>query len=127
MADLVRATIRPQLERRKVKVYSPLKKEQKLLDHGKDPYARQRGDTDEYYTYRQRMKTAEAKAIYQERSSTAEFPNAGCRNRGLHQFRMRGLQKSANSRRLASDRPQLANDPLPRLARNDLPNLTPAS
>ena len=83
-----------QLERRKVKVYSPLKKEQKLLDHGKDPYARQRGDTDEYYTYRQRMKTAEAKAFYQERSSTAEFPNAGCRNRGLHQFRMRGLKKA---------------------------------
>ena len=77
-----------------MKVYSPLKKEQKLLDHGKDPYARQRGDTDEYYTYRQRMKTAEAKAIYQERSSTAEFPNAGCRNRGLHQFRMRGLKKA---------------------------------
>ena len=82
------------LEQRGVKVYSPLQKEQKLLDQGKDPYARQRGDSDEYYAYRQRMKTAEATEIYRQRSSTAEFPNAGCRNRGLYQFRVRGLIKS---------------------------------
>ena len=82
------------LEQRGVKVYSPLKKEQTLLDRGQDPYARQRGDSDEYYAYRQRMKTAEAKEIYKERSSTAEFPNAGCRNRGLYQFRVRGLKKA---------------------------------
>ena len=82
------------LEQRGVKVYSPLKKEQTLLDRGQDPYARQRGDSDEYYAYRQRMKTAEAKEIYKQRSSTAEFPNAGCRNRGLYQFRVRGLKKA---------------------------------
>jgi transposase len=81
------------LEQRGVKVYAPLKKEQKLLDQGKDPYARQRGDSDEYYAYRQRMKTAEAKEIYKQRSSIAEFPNAGCRNRGLQQFVLRGLKK----------------------------------
>jgi len=81
------------LEQRGVKVYAPLKKEQKLLEQGKDPYARQRHDSDEYYAYRQRMKTAEAKEIYKERASTAEFPNAGCRNRGLYQFRVRGLKK----------------------------------
>ena len=81
------------LEQRGVKVYAPIKKEQKLLEQGKDPYARQRGDSDEYYAYRQRMKTAAAKEIYKERSSTAEFPNAGCRNRGLYQFRLRGLKK----------------------------------
>ena len=40
------------------------------------------------------MKTAAAKEIYKERASTAEFPNAGCRNRGLHQFRLRGLRKA---------------------------------
>ena len=39
------------------------------------------------------MQTPQAKAIYQERCSTAEFPNAGCRNRGLHQFLVRGLRK----------------------------------
>ena len=82
------------LEQWGVKVYSPVKKEEKLLDQGQDPYARRRGDTDEYYAYRQRMKTAEAKEIYKERSSTAEFPNAGCRNRGLQQFPVRGLKKA---------------------------------
>jgi transposase len=82
-----------QLEQRGVKVYSPVKKEQKLLEQGQDPYARRRGDSDEYYAYRQRMRTPQAKAIYQERCSTAEFPNAGCRNRGLHQLPIRGLRK----------------------------------
>lgn len=83
-----------QLEQRGVKVYAPIKKEQQLLEQGKDPYARRRDDTDEYYRWRQRMKTAEAKEIYKERSSTAEFPNATCRNRGLNQFPVRGLKKA---------------------------------
>jgi len=83
-----------QLEQSGVKVYSPIKKAETLLKKGEDPYARCRGDTDEYYAYRQRMKTPEAKAIYEERCSTAEFPNAGCRNRGLHQFNVRGLPKT---------------------------------
>ncbi|MCE9525950.1 MAG: IS1182 family transposase [Planctomycetales bacterium] len=83
-----------QLEQRGVKVYSPIKKEEKLLQAGEDPYARRRGDTDEYYAYRQRMKSPEAKEIYKLRCSTAEFPNAGCRNRGLHQFTVRGLKKT---------------------------------
>jgi transposase len=82
------------LEQRGVKVYSPVKKEQTLLEQGADPYARHRGDTDEYYAFRQRMKAPEAKEIYKERSSTAEFPNAGCRNRGLQQFPVRGLKKA---------------------------------
>lgn len=81
------------LEQRGVKVYAPIKKEEKLLQQGKDPYARQPRDSDEYYAYRQRMKTAEAKQIYKQRSSIAEFPNAGCRNRGLQQFVLRGLKK----------------------------------
>jgi transposase len=82
------------VEQRGVKVYSPLKKEAELLAQGDDPYARRRGDTDEYAAFRQRMGTPEAKAIYRERCSTAEFPNAGCRNRGLHQFLVRGLKKT---------------------------------
>ena len=83
-----------QLEQQGVQVYSPIKKEKKLLEEGGDPYARRRGDTDEYYAYRQRMQTEEAKTIYKERCSTAEFPNAGCRNRGLQQFPVRGLKKT---------------------------------
>lgn len=82
------------LEGEGVKVYSPIKKEQQLLAECKDPYARQREDTDEYYQWRQRMQTAEAKAIYNERCSTAEFPHAGFRNRGLNQLPVRGLQKT---------------------------------
>lgn len=82
------------LEQRGVKVYSPIRWEEQLLEKGRDPYARQRGDSDEYYAYRQRMKTAQAKELYRERSSTAEFPNAGCRNRGLHQLPVRGLKKA---------------------------------
>lgn len=81
------------LEQRGVQVYSPLKKEEKLLQAGGDPYARRRGDSDEYYAYRQRMKTPAAQELYKQRPSTAEFPNAGCRNRGLHQFPVRGLKK----------------------------------
>lgn len=82
------------LEQRDVKVYSPIKKEKQLLEAGQDPYARRRDDTDEFYAFRQRMKMPEAKEIYKLRSSTAEFANAGCRNRGLHQFAVRGLKKS---------------------------------
>lgn len=81
------------VEKNGTRVFSPLKQEDELLAKGKDPYARQRDDTDEYYAFRQRMGTEEAKAIYQERSATAEFPNAGCRNRGLQQFPVRGLEK----------------------------------
>jgi hypothetical protein len=103
------------VEQRGVKVYSPLKKEAELLAQGDDPYARRRGDTDEYAAFRQRMGTPEAKAIYRERCSTAEFPNAGCRNRGLHQFLVRGLKKNAGRRALARPRPQPANDPAPQL------------
>ena len=33
------------------------------------------------------------KQLYKQRPSMAEFPNAECRNRGLHQFRVRGVEK----------------------------------
>ena len=82
------------LERRGIEVYSPVKSEGKLLGKGEDPYARRPGDTDEYFAFRQRMKTPEARQLYQKRSATAEFPNAGCRNRGLTQFLVRGLKKA---------------------------------
>ena len=39
------------------------------------------------------MGADEAKAKYQQRSKT-EFPNAVCRNWGLQQFLVRGLQKA---------------------------------
>lgn len=83
-----------QLEHGGTRVYAPLKQEQELLERGKDPYARQSADTDEYFAFRQRMQSDQAKAIYRQRSAAAEFPNAGCRNRGLNQLRVRGLAKA---------------------------------
>ena len=83
-----------QAEAAGTKVYGPLPNEQKQLDSGKDPYARKARDTEEMAGFRSRMGTPEAKAIYQQRPSIAEFPNADCRNRGLHQFRVRGCVKA---------------------------------
>ena len=49
------------------------------------------------FAFRQRMATEEAKEAYKKRPSIAEFPNAECRNRGLHQFRVRGQEKVRTS------------------------------
>lgn len=43
--------------------------------------------------WRERMKTEQAQAIYRERAATIECVNALARNRGLQQFRVRGLVK----------------------------------
>lgn len=75
------------------RVIAPIKSEEAMRARGTDPHARQRGDTDEMVAFRQRMATEEAKALYKLRSSVAEFPNAEFRNRGLQQFRVRGLEK----------------------------------
>ena len=64
-----------------------------MRKRGVDPHDRKRGDTDEMRTFRQRMATEPAKQLYKQRPSIAEFPNAECRNRGLSQFRVRGLTK----------------------------------
>jgi transposase len=82
------------LERLGMQVYGPVKCEQKLLAQGEDPYARRPGDTDQYYAFRQRMKSPAARELYQARASSAEFVNAGCRNRGLRQFLVRGQAKA---------------------------------
>lgn len=81
------------VEQRGSQVLAPVHGEEKMQKNGKDPYTRQRGDTDQMVAFRQRMATDEAKELYKQRPSIAEFPNAECRNRGLHQFRVRGLEK----------------------------------
>lgn len=81
------------VENRDSEVLAPIHGERRMREKGTDPHARQPGDTDEVFVFRQRMATPEAKATYQQRPSIAEFPNAECRNRGLHQFRVRGLEK----------------------------------
>lgn len=81
------------VEKRNSKVLAPIHGEDRMRKKGTDPHARQPNDTDEVFEFRQRMATEEAKATYKQRPSIAEFPNAECRNRGLHQFRVRGLAK----------------------------------
>lgn len=57
---------------------------------GRDPCAPKRRDGAGMKALRARMGTADGQAIYAERASTAERVNAGMRNRGLYQFRVRG-------------------------------------
>lgn len=81
------------VERRHSQVIAPVHGEKQMRQRGTDPYARQPGDSDEMFAFRQRMATDEAQALYRQRPSIAEFPNAQCRNHGLYQFRVRGLVK----------------------------------
>lgn len=82
-----------QLESSGTRVYAPVKEEHKKRQKGEDPFARRKGDSDELAAWRERMGTEAARQIYQQRAGTAEFPNAGCRNRGLSGFLVRGLRK----------------------------------
>lgn len=81
------------VERAGSKVYAPIHGEESIIVRGNDPYARKKRDSDESFACRQRMATEEAKEIYKQRPSIAEYANAECRNRGLHQFRVRGIDK----------------------------------
>jgi transposase len=81
------------VERSGSQVFAPINYEDRIRKRGGDPHDRRAHDTDEMFAFRQRMKTDEAKATLRRRPSIAEFPNAECRNRGLGQFRVRGLEK----------------------------------
>jgi hypothetical protein len=81
------------LESQGIQVFAPVKEEAQRQARGDDPYARRPEDPDEVFRWRQRMSTEEAKLVYRQRAATAEHPNAECRNRGLTQFRVRGLAK----------------------------------
>ena len=82
-----------QLEQHSTRVYAPPYQEESTKAKGLDPYARKRHDNDETFAARQRMGTAEGQALYKQRPSIAEYANAEFRNRGLQQFRVRGLAK----------------------------------
>jgi transposase len=81
------------VEKRGSRVLAPILQEEFMRTRGNDPHARQPRDSDEMFAFRQRMATEEAKTKYKLRCSVAEYPNAECRNRGLRQFLVRGLQK----------------------------------
>jgi transposase len=73
--------------------YAPVKNEKQLKERGEDPYAPREGDTATVREWRRRMGTESARAIYKHRSSSAEWVNAGCRNRGLYRLVVRGVEK----------------------------------
>lgn len=83
-----------QVESAGSQVVSTVPRSEQLKRHGKDPHARQKGDSDEYAAFRTRMADPEYQEIYKLRPSVAEFPNANCRNRNLRQFPVRGLVKA---------------------------------
>jgi len=74
-------------------VYAPVKNARQKEAAGQDPYRPRRQDGPAVAEWRQRMGTAEAKAIYKRRPQAAEWSNAQARNRGLYQVNVRGLGK----------------------------------
>ncbi len=81
------------VEQRGSRVAAPMTHADRILKRGGDPHARRARDTPEMAAFRDRMRSDEARAVLRRRPSIAEFPNAECRNRGLWQFRVRGLEK----------------------------------
>lgn len=82
-----------QVERSGSQVAAPMLHEARINKRGGDPHSRRARDTNEMAAFRKRMAGDDAKTILKRRPSIAEFPNAECRNRGLQQFRVRGLEK----------------------------------
>jgi transposase len=74
------------------KVFGPIKEEEKKKANGVDPFQPRPRDGEGVAAWRTRMGTEDAKNIYKLRAQTAEWANAGMRNRGLQQFRVRGLR-----------------------------------
>src|SRR5207248_1035453 len=76
-----------------IAVYMPVKDAEKKEGKGEDPYQPRKSDKPGMAAWRVRMGTEAAKVLYRLRASTAELINAGCRNRGFYQVRVRGVAK----------------------------------
>ena len=74
-------------------VYMPVKDAERWRGRGLEPYRPRPGDPPAVGVWRVRMGCEFAREVYRLRASTAEWVNAGCRNRGLYQLRVRGLAK----------------------------------
>ena len=83
-----------QAEQDGIQVLGPIKNEESMKAKGVDPYQPKKKDGPGVAAWRQRMGTDEAKELYKQRSSTAEWANAGARQRGLYQITVRGQQKA---------------------------------
>lgn len=80
-----------QVGAKQVVVYGPVLEPK---DPKRDRHQPLPGDCETVASWRTRMGTDEAKEIYKERAATAECVNAIARNRGLHQFPTRGIEKA---------------------------------
>ena len=79
------------LEQRGVAVYAPVRLPRNRPEQ--ERFQPRYGDEPEVVRWRRRMATEEAKAIYRQRGSTAEWANAQVRLHGVSQFTVRGLAK----------------------------------
>lgn len=81
-----------QAEKRGITLYAPVTASKRQLEEGKDPYAPRKGDSEEVKRWRARMGSEQGRQKYKRRG-VCEWTNAMCRNRGLWQFVVRGLEK----------------------------------
>ena len=79
------------LEERDVTVYAPVRLPRNKPEE--ERYQPRYGDSPQVTRWRQRMATKEAKAVYRQRGSTAEWANAQVSQHGVSRFTVRGLAK----------------------------------
>ena len=82
-----------QAEQDGINVLGPIKNEEATTAKGQDPYQPKKKDGPGVAAWRQRMGTPAAKETYKFRAATAEWVNAGARQRGMYQVTVRGRQK----------------------------------
>ena len=74
-------------------VYGPVKEAARKQAAGQDPYRPRPTDKPGVAAWRARMGTEAARVVLRQRGATAEWVNAGLRNRGVYQVRVRGRAK----------------------------------
>ena len=79
------------LEERGVTVYAPVRLPRNKPEE--ERYQPSYGDSPQVVRWRQRMATEEAKAVYRQRGSTAEWANAQVSQHGVSRFTVRGVAK----------------------------------
>lgn len=79
------------LEQRGITVYAPVRLPRNKPEE--ERYLPRQGDSPEVVEWRERMSTAEAKAVYKARGSLSEWANAQTRRLGVSQFTVRGVAK----------------------------------
>lgn len=77
------------LEQRGITAYAPVRAPRNKP--GEERYQPRWGDSPEVSTWRARMASDTAKAVYRQRGAIAEWTNAEARRHGLGQFNVRGL------------------------------------